>query len=82
MELTLGATRPAIVLPNGPFMQASGGTWVFVVGPGSNRAERRTIRLGRRNPQFVEVLSGLRPGERVITSSYDGLAEETRLILR
>jgi HlyD family secretion protein len=82
LELTLGATRPAIVVPNGPFMQATGGTWIFVVGPDNRRATRRAIRVGRRNPQDVEVLSGLRPGERVLTSSYDGFAQETRLTLR
>lgn len=81
LELTLGATRQALVLPNGPFMQAGGG-WVFVVGADGRRAARRAIRVGRRNPQQVEVLSGLRPGERVLTSSYDGFAQETRLILR
>ena len=82
LELTLGATRQAVVLPNGPFMQAGGGGWVFVVGADGHRAARRAIRVGRRNPQQVEVLSGLRPGERVLTSSYDGFAQETRLILR
>lgn len=82
LELTLGATQPALVIPNGPFMQDTGGTWIFVVSADGGRAERRAIRTGRRNPQFIEVLDGLRPGERVLTSSYDGLAEETRLILR
>ena len=82
LELTLGATQPALVIPNGPFMQETGGTWIFVVSEDGGRAERRPIRIGRRNPQFVEVLDGLRPGERVLTSSYDGLAEETRLVLR
>jgi HlyD family secretion protein len=82
VELTLGATRPAMVLPHGPFMAATGGSWVFVVDKGGRRAERRAIRIGRRNPQFVEVLDGLEPGERVITSSYDGFSEDARLILR
>lgn len=82
LELTLGATRQAVVLPNGPFMQAGGGNWLFVVDASGHRATRRTIRVGRRNPQQVEVLSGLRAGERVLTSSYDGFAQETRLILR
>lgn len=81
VELTLGETRPALVLPNGPFMQATGGSWVFVVD-GSGKAVRRPIRTGRRNPQYVEVLDGLKPGDRVITSSYDGFADDARLILR
>ena len=82
VELTLGATRPALVLPHGPFVSATGGSWVFVVDKSGRRAERRAIRTGRRNPQFIEVLDGLRPGERVITSSYDGFSDDTRLILR
>lgn len=81
VELTLGATRPALVLPNGPFMAATGGSWVFVVDR-NGRAQRRAIRIGRRNPQFVEVLDGLEPDERVITSSYDGFSDDARLILR
>lgn len=82
VELTLGATRPALVLPNGPFMAASGGSWVFVLDKDGRRAERRTIRIGRRNPQYVEVLDGLKAGDRVLTSSYDGFADDARLILR
>lgn len=81
LELTLGATEPAVVVPNGPFVQVTGGTWIFVATDGG-RAERRAIRIGRRNPQYLEVLDGLRPGERVLTSSYDGLADEARLTLR
>jgi HlyD family secretion protein len=82
VEVTLGDTRPALVLPNGPFVETTGGQWVFVLGDDGRTAERRTIKTGRRNPQEIEVLSGLRPGERVLTSSYDGLANQTRLILR
>lgn len=82
VELTLGATRPAVVIPNGPFMQATGGAWIFVTDAAGRRAERRPIRTGRRNPQYVEVLDGLKPGDRVITSSYDGLDDDARLILR
>ena len=82
VEVTLGATRPALVLPNAPFIETTGANWVFVVAPDGRRAERRAIRTGRRNPQSVEVLGGLEPGERVITSAYDGFAKQTRLILR
>ena len=82
VEITLGDTRPALVLPNGPFIEATGGNWVFVLDEGGKRAERRSVRTGRRNPQLIEVTSGLRPGERVVTSSYDGFAKQTRLLLR
>ncbi|HYE46600.1 MAG TPA: efflux RND transporter periplasmic adaptor subunit [Caulobacter sp.] len=82
LEITMGDTRPALVLPNAPFVEATGGSWVFVLDKGGGRAERRAIRIGRRNPNDIEVLSGLRPGERVVTSSYDSFAKSNRLILR
>lgn len=81
LRLTLGDTRPALVLPNGGWLEASNGTFAFVV-KGSGRAERRAIAIGRRNPQQVEVLKGLRPGERVVVSSYAGLEPYKHLILR
>ncbi|HEX8569057.1 MAG TPA: HlyD family efflux transporter periplasmic adaptor subunit [Caulobacteraceae bacterium] len=82
VELTLGDTAPALILPNGAFVEATGARWVFVVEPGGRRAERRAVQTGRRNPLEIEVLGGLNPGERVVTSSYDGFAKQTRLILR
>jgi HlyD family secretion protein len=82
LRLTLGDTRPAVVLPNGAWLEASGGAFAFVVKPGDRRAERRTIAVGRRNPQQVEVAKGLRPGERVVVSSYSGLEPYKHLILR
>ena len=81
LRLTLGDTRPALVLPNGGWLEASNGTFAFVV-KGAGRAERRAIAIGRRNPQQVEVLKGLRPGERVVVSSYAGLEPYKHLILR
>jgi HlyD family secretion protein len=81
-QVTLGDTRPALVLPNGPFLEATGGNWAFVLNASGRTAERRTIKTGRRNPQEVEVLSGLKPGERVVTSAYDGFDKQNRLILR
>ena len=82
VEVTLGDTRPAVILPAGAFLQATGGSWIFVLDRNGRTAERRSIRTGRRNPQDVEVLGGLQPGERVVTSSYDGFDKQTRLILR
>jgi HlyD family secretion protein len=70
LKLQLGGTSKAMLLPNGPFYQDSGGTWIFVLKSGSNTAVRRNVRLGRRNPAYVEVLEGLKPGDRVIVSSY------------
>jgi HlyD family secretion protein len=81
VRLTLGDTRQALLLPNGGWLEASGGAWAFVL-KGDGRAERRAIAIGRRNPEQVEVLRGLRPGERVVVSSYSGLEPYKHLILR
>jgi len=76
-NLEVGGDVSALVLPAGPFLNASGGAWVFVVGP--NGAERRSVKLGRRTTKAVEVLSGLRAGDRVVTSDYTGLERIDRL---
>ncbi|HEY5713601.1 MAG TPA: efflux RND transporter periplasmic adaptor subunit [Allosphingosinicella sp.] len=81
IRLTLGAPAPARLIPNGSFYNETGGSWVFVVAPDGRSAVRRQVRLGRRNSDFIEVLEGLDPGERVITSPYTGFAERDRLSL-
>ena len=69
-KLAVGGDRPLRWLPAGPFLERTGGDWVMVVSTDGGHAERRRIRLGARNQDQVEVLSGLSPGERVITSDY------------
>jgi HlyD family secretion protein len=78
-KLTLGDSSKAVLIPNGAFFNDTGGTWVFVVDKSGNGATKRQVQLGRRNADFIEVLSGLSPGERVITSSYNGLVDKDRL---
>jgi HlyD family secretion protein len=80
-KLTLGDPTPALIVANGAFYQDSGGTFVFVVAKDGTSAERRSVRLGRRNPDFVEVIGGLEPGDRIITSSYAGFIDKDRLTL-
>ncbi|MGQ0559211.1 MAG: efflux RND transporter periplasmic adaptor subunit, partial [Sphingosinicella sp.] len=80
-RLTLGDPTPALLIPNGAFYNETGGSWVFVVAPDGRSAFKRQVRLGRRNSDFIEVLEGLDPGERVITSPYTGFAERDRLSL-
>ncbi len=82
LRLTLGDTRQALVLPNGAWMEGSGGAFAFVLRPGGDRADRHAITLGRRNPRQVEVVSGLGRGDRVVVSSYSGLEPYAQLILR
>jgi HlyD family secretion protein len=79
LKLVLGGARPALMLPNGPFYQDTGGAYVFVATPDGKAAIRRTVRLGRRNPEFVEVLEGLEPGEKVIVSGYQAFSKMDRI---
>lgn len=76
-KLTLGDSSRAVMVPNGAFFNDTGGNWVFVVD--GNSATRRPVQLGRRNNDFIEVLDGLKPGERVITSTYSGLVDKDHL---
>ncbi len=82
IRLELGESRNAILIPRGGFYQSTGGQWVYVVDPTSSFAYRREIRIGRQNPTFYEVMEGLEPGERVITSSYDNFGNVDRLVLK
>ena len=81
VKLTLGDPTPALLIPNGAFYNETGGAYVLVVAPGGGSAIKRNVRLGRRNADFIEVLEGLEPGERVITSPYTGFADKDRLDL-
>jgi HlyD family secretion protein len=78
-KLIVGDSSKALLIPNGAFFNDTGGNWVFVVDKSGNGATRRQVQLGRRNSDFIEVLGGISPGERVITSSYTGLIDKTHL---
>jgi HlyD family secretion protein len=78
-RLSLGGDQPALVLPAGAFLERSGGDYVFVVSPDGHQADRRRIKLGRRNSEQVEVLSGLKAGDRVVTSDYEGYEKLDRI---
>jgi HlyD family secretion protein len=80
-KLELAGDVPAVVFPAGPFLTTSGGDWVFVLDYSGNNAIRRTVKLGRRTVEEVEVLSGLEPGDRVVTSDYSHLDRIDRLVL-
>ncbi len=81
-RLTLGDPAPALLIPNGAFYNETGGSWLFVVTPDGSEAVKRPVRLGRRNAEFIEVLEGLEPGEKVLTSPYTGFADKDRLDLQ
>jgi HlyD family secretion protein len=79
LKVELGGASQAVLVANGPFYQDTGGNWAFVVVPDGSYAERRNIRLGRRNPDYVEVVDGLKPGERIIVSGYEGFQKMDRV---
>ena len=79
LKVELGGAPHAVMLPNGPFYQDTGGNWVFVVTPDGRSAVRRNVRLGRSNPDFVEVTDGLKPGETVIVSGYEAFKKMDRV---
>ena len=73
---------PATILPAGAFLERTGGDWVFVVAKDGKSALRRTIKIGRRNDEQVEILSGLAVGEQAIVSDYTGLERIDRIDLK
>jgi HlyD family secretion protein len=81
-KLTLGDESEAVLIPNGSFYQDTGGNWIFVVTKDGSEAVKRNIVLGRRNSSFIEVVEGLQPGEKVVTSSYSGFDEIERLKIK
>lgn len=82
INLELAAPSMAVLVPRGGFFQTTGGNWIYVVNDGGDAATRRSIRLGRQNPQYFEVLEGLQPGEQVVTSSYDNFGDADVLVLK
>lgn len=82
IRLELGDLSEATMLARGGFYQKTGGNWVYVVDPSGDFAEKRQIRLGRQNTQVFEVLEGLQPGDKVVTSSYDNYGDIDKLVLK
>ena len=82
IRLELSDVSEAILLPRGGFYQTTGGNWVYVLDKSTKVATKRKIRLGRQNPQMFEVLEGLKPGDQVITSSYESFGNMDRLVLK
>lgn len=80
LNLQLGQPEEGIIIPRGTFYQKTGGKWIYVLTPDGSKAVKREIRIGRQNPKYYEVLEGLEPGEKVITSSYDNYGDSDVLI--
>ncbi len=82
INLQLGQAQKSLLVGLGAFFNSTGGQWIYVVDPSGDFATKRNIRIGRKNPKYYEVLEGLQPGEKVITSGYDLFGDNDKLILR
>ena len=80
VELNFSEATEAVMVARGGFFQQTAGRWVYLVAEDGESARRTGIRLGRQNPRFVEVLEGLRPGDWIVTSSYDAFNEVDQLV--
>ena len=82
VELALGKSQQATLIPRGTFFQTTGGNWIFVLDKSGRKAYRRNIRIARQPPQYYEVTDGLEPGERVITSGYEAFKDNEVLVIK
>ena len=82
VELALGKSQQATLIPRGTFFQTTGDNWIFVLDKSGRKAYRRNISIARQNPQYYEVTDGLEPGERVITSGYEAFKDNEVLVIK
>ena len=82
VELALGKSQQATLIPRGTFFQTTGGNWIFVLDKSGRKAYRRNISIARQNSQYYEVTDGLEPGERVITSGYEAFKDNEVLVIK
>jgi HlyD family secretion protein len=82
IKLALSDVKEALLLSRGGFYQTSGGNWVYVIDSSGEFATRRDIRINRQNTRYFEVMEGLEPGEKVITSSYENFRDMEKLVLQ
>ena len=82
IRLALSDETQAILLPKGGFFQTTGGNWIFKVNSDGTKAYKVDIQVGRQNPDFFEVVQGLKPGDKVVTSSYENYGDMGELVLK
>ena len=82
VRLNFGGTADALVAPSGPWLQTTGGNWIYVVDANGRQARRKPIQVARRNPAQVAIEEGVRPGDRVIVSDYAAFEGKSVLALR
>lgn len=82
IRLALSDQTQAILVPKGGFYQQTGGNWIYKMDESGKKAYKATIRLGRQNPEFYEVLEGLNEGDKVLTSSYESYGNKDELTIK
>jgi HlyD family secretion protein len=82
IRLALSDETQALLLAKGGFYQQTGGNWVFKVDNDGKTAYKVDVQLGRQNPDYYEVLSGLQPGDKIVTSSYENYGNMQELVLK
>lgn len=82
IRLALSDETQALLLNKGGFFQQTGGNWVYKVSSDGNTAYKVDVQLGRQNPDYYEVLSGLQPGDKVVTSSYENYGNMQELVIK
>ena len=82
IRLALSDETQAALLPKGGFYQQTGGNWIFKVSENGKTAYKIDIQLGRQNPDYYEVIQGLKPGDKVVTSSYENYGTMQELVLK
>lgn len=82
IRLALSDETQALMVAKGGFYQQTGGNWIFKLSDDGKKAYKVDVQLGRQNPDYYEVLSGLQPGDKVVTSSYENYGDMQELVLR
>ena len=82
IRLTLSDEKEVIRLPRGGFYQQTGGNWIFKVSTNGKTAYKTDIQLGSQNPDYYEVLQGLKPGDKVVTSNYENYGTMQELVIK
>jgi HlyD family secretion protein len=82
IRLALSDATQAVLLPRGGFYQQTGGNWIYKLSESGESATKVDIRLGRQNPEYYEVMEGLQPGDKVVTSSYENYGDKDELRIK
>lgn len=82
VKVELAQPEPAVIIPRGDFYKKTSGEWIFCIEEGTNIARRVEIEIGRQNPEYFEVIKGLKPGDRVIVGGYDRIGDAEEVVIQ